>query len=1040
MCIGFYKINFFQLQVFLGIHLFWISVNVCAQDQTRFTSDTTLASSYQKKGIALYKEKQFQNATDFLKKSLSIYKKHNLYGHFVMVSGRLAAVYESSNEIDSGYQVLTKAKSFVEKGLVHDTLAIINLYKLYGAIYYRQDKFDSSFNATKKNISLIKKFVKDKTSILLADNYFNLANALSEFELLDEALDYYDSAAHIVRIIHGEYSEYMASIISNKSGIYVLMNNFEEAIELNEQSYRIKQKTLPPNDLAFIFYYYNTAYIFLERNEGEQDNLIALENLERCMEVYEKADSPDPYYLVYTYYAFVQAYKNLKKYDVANEYLQKVINLNIKMYGDDYEEKGYVLQIMGDIYLGKGELENARNALQSSIQFYKTYISTEIKALAESYELLGDLYSKQIKYKEALQSYQHAMYYFFPALDTSNFFMNPRLEDFYSEKHFLELLSKKALTLRKYYENEGNQEALAASLDTYLLLAQYVKLSRKGFYGGSHSTLEFAERTIRFYEEGIETALMLFKLSQDKSFLWKAFTLSDSRRYGLLLEELQQVRKRTYSNVPAEITSQEQTLTANINFIQHQLIELKSQPEEEKNVSQINILEDKIYQLKNVYTTLVKAVEIQYPAYYQMKFSDENLNIEQLTASLDVEDLLLEYFIGAKSLYLFMVSSKAANFIEIPKTEHFDDTIRVFLESLRTRDFKTYSSLAYALYEQFLKPVLENEKLVSKSFRHLIIIPDGVMGYIPFETLIQKPPIPGQGYKDLDYLLKDRLISYHYSASLLALKTPAHLQSTQKSFIGFAPSYSNPRDNPLALNDRAREFTPKLAALENTKDEVSSIADLMKGEAQTGENASEYNFKNLSGDYTIIHLAAHSLVEDEEPLLSKLVFDIGKDTVDDGLLHTYELYSMQLNADLACLSACNTGAGKLYQAEGIMSLGRGFAYAGVPNLLISLWAVPDRSTKDLMINFYRNIQDKNAYAEALRMAKLQYLQESDNITAAPYFWSAFVLIGHEDKDKNLPVWVVTMISILLLMLLAFAVYKLMNKRIKNHSSLDVLEN
>ena len=101
----------------------------------------------------------------------------------------------------------------------------------------------------KKNISLIKKFEKDKTSILLADNYFNLANALSEFELLDEALDYYDSAAHIVRIIRGEYSEYMASIVSNKSGIYVLMNNFEEAIELNEQSYRIKQKTLPPNDL-----------------------------------------------------------------------------------------------------------------------------------------------------------------------------------------------------------------------------------------------------------------------------------------------------------------------------------------------------------------------------------------------------------------------------------------------------------------------------------------------------------------------------------------------------------------------------------------------------------------------------------------------------------------------------------------------------------------------------------------------------------------------------------------------------------------------
>lgn len=1030
----------FVFYAILVIPAFMSFISVFGQGDTSFVSDTTLASAYQKKGIALYKQKQFQNATSFLKKSLSIYKKHKLYGQFVMTSGRLAAVYESSNEIDSAYQTLTKAKSLVNKGLVHDTLAIINLYKLYGAIYYRQDKFDSSFNATKKNIVLIKKFIKDKTSILLADNYFNLANALSEFELLDEALDYYDSAAHIVRVIQGEYSEYMASIISNKSGIYVLMNNFEEAIELNEQSYRIKQKTLPPNDLAFIFYYYNTAYIFLERNEGEQDNLIALENLDRCMDVYGKADSPDPYYLAYTYYAFVQAYKNLKKYDVAKSYLQKAVDLNIKMYGEDYEERGYVLQLMGGIYLGEGALENARHELQASIRFYKTYISTKIKALAGSYGLLGDLYSKQNKYKEALQSYQQAMYYFFPALDTSNFFMNPKLEDFYSEKYFLELLSKKALTLRKYYENSTDQRALEASLDTYLLLAQYVKLSRKGFYGGSHSTLKFAERTTRFYEEGIETALMLFKLNRDKSYLRKAFTLSDSRRYGLLLEELQQVRKRTYSNVPREIIHEEQNLSSTINSIQHQLIELKAQPEEEKNVSQINLLEDKIYQLKTDYTTLAKTVEIQYPSYYQLKFNDENLAVEKLAASLDKEDLLLEYFIGTKSLYLFIVGSRTVNFLEIPKEDHFSNMIQVFLDGLRSRDFKTYTTSAYALYKQFLKPAVEDEKLIPKSSRHLIIIPDGEMGYIPFETLIQTQPVAGQGYKDLDYLLKDRLISYHYSASLFALKTPTYVQGTQKSFIGFAPSYSNQRDNPLALNDKARGFNPKFAVLDNTKSEVSSIAGLMKGEVQTGEDASEYNFKKLSGDYTIIHLAAHSFVEDEEPLLSKLFFDTSKDTVDDGLLHTYELYNMQLNADLACLSACNTGTGKLYQAEGIMSLGRGFAYAGVPNLLISLWAVPDRSTKDLMINFYTNIQGKNGYAEALRMAKLQYLQESDNITAAPYYWSGFVFIGHVYGDKNLPIWVIIMISILSLMLITFCVHKLMNKMKKGNSSLELLKN
>ena len=171
---------------------------------------------------------------------------------------------------------------------------------------------------------------------------------------------------------------------------------------------------------------------------------------------------------------------------------------------------------------------------------------------------------------------------------------------------------------------------------------------------------------------------MLFKLNQDKSYLWKAFTLSDSRRYGLLLEELQQVRQRTYSNIPGEIIRQEQNLTATINSIQHQLIELKTQPDEEKNISQIEGLEDKIYQLKTNYATLAKTVEVQYPAYYQLKFSDENLAMEKLTESLDKEDMLLEYFIGTKSLYLFMVSSEAVNFLEIPKENHFSNTIQVF--------------------------------------------------------------------------------------------------------------------------------------------------------------------------------------------------------------------------------------------------------------------------------------------------------------------------------------------------------------------------
>ncbi|MFW5700333.1 MAG: CHAT domain-containing protein [Cyclobacteriaceae bacterium] len=120
------------------------------------------------------------------------------------------------------------------------------------------------------------------------------------------------------------------------------------------------------------------------------------------------------------------------------------------------------------------------------------------------------------------------------------------------------------------------------------------------------------------------------------------------------------------------------------------------------------------------------------------------------------------------------------------------------------------------------------------------------------------------------------------------------------------------------------------------------------------------------------------------------------DTVEDGFLNIHELYNMQLNAYLAILSACETGMGSYSRGEGIMSLGRGFAYAGCPSVLMSLWKANDQAGKQLMEKFngyLRSGLDKDA---ALRQAKLDYLETADQLTSHPYFWSAFVLMGNEE--------------------------------------------
>ena len=178
--------------------------------------------------------------------------------------------------------------------------------------------------------------------------------------------------------------------------------------------------------------------------------------------------------------------------------------------------------------------------------------------------------------------------------------------------------------------------------------------------------------------------------------------------------------------------------------------------------------------------------------------------------------------------------------------------------------------------------------------------------------------------------------------------------------------------------------------------EVTDILKILSGKIFLYDQASEEKFKTLASQANIIHLATHAVIDDETPLYSKFLFSHPNKTADDGLLHTYEIYNTDLNANLAVLSACNTGTGKLVNGEGIMSLARSFMYAGCPNVVVSLWQIDDKSTASIMNNFYKEIKrgaDKDA---ALRNAKLEYLKNADEVKSNPFYWAGFVLIGNSD--------------------------------------------
>jgi CHAT domain-containing protein len=217
-----------------------------------------------------------------------------------------------------------------------------------------------------------------------------------------------------------------------------------------------------------------------------------------------------------------------------------------------------------------------------------------------------------------------------------------------------------------------------------------------------------------------------------------------------------------------------------------------------------------------------------------------------------------------------------------------------------------------------------------------------------------------------------------------------------KHYIAFAPSFDNNTDNDqLASLDT---FRSSLIPLSYTVQEVENISRFATGIAYSGQDADEHTFKNHASEYQIIHLATHAQIDDQNPDLSKLVFSNSNDSLEDGYLHISEIYNMELDAELAVLSACNTGYGKLVRGEGLMSLARGFAYAGCPSIVMSLWRANDQSTATIMGYFYESMSEGFSKDDALRQAKLKYLESSPGATKKhPYFWAPFVVIGNPDS-------------------------------------------
>jgi len=363
----------------------------------------------------------------------------------------------------------------------------------------------------------------------------------------------------------------------------------------------------------------------------------------------------------------------------------------------------------------------------------------------------------------------------------------------------------------------------------------------------------------------------------------------------------------------------------------------------------------------------------------------------------DQNCVFLEYYVGDSSSSLWVVTRNDHRLFMLPGREILREqveTIRFALQDREQTSTGFFTQSGYTLFRELIQPA---EKYFSNNSK-LIIIPDGILNYLPFEVLLTETnEINSEvSFADLPFLVKNYPVSYAQSASVLKsllAKQPGAEDSHKniKTLIAFGdPVYEDANETPFTSSK-------KYHRLKYSGKEVENIASFFKkrsAEIYLRNAATEENVKRAGElkKFNYVHFATHGFIDENKPDLSSLILTQDNDSGEDGFLQATEIFNLDLNSDLVVLSACQTGLGKLVRGEGLVGLTRAFMYAGTPSVLVSLWSVSDISTATLMGEFYKNlIINKLGKTEALRKAQLTLM--SDEKYAHPFYWAPFVLIG-----------------------------------------------
>jgi len=909
---------------------------------------------------------------------------------------------------DQSYGVETHRQTYSETN-------IAAIFQNKGIIFAALDNHDSAKYYFEKSLHLKEK-IQSSNDPSLATSFMNYSRFLLINGELAEALVYITKAERIYLSSLAENHPDLALLYLNKASVLILLNRFEEALTYLEVSYQIKKNQLNPADPSLINLFNNLGVVYENLGNYEEAIKFHKASLDGNVDLEQKVRSLR---------WLASCYTNLENIQKADEYYQLAIKEAEDGLGKNNGQTAATYHRYGSFLAANENLSEGITYLKKALYVYTDLFGSKNRDVSNVLTSIGLLYENMGDHQTALQYYQEALISFLSFFEEADYYQNPDLDKIEPDLNIFNALYNKSFSFYNMYKMKSNDfNDLEASFKTIGLTVELYQNITTGL-DSENSRLLLTSRVNEIYNLAVKVTAEIYNLTGDPAYLNLAFTFSEKSKASVLLSLIRETEAMKIGNIPEPLRIKEIETKSEIAHYRNLIFEEKQKPE--PNNTRIGQWQTTLNNKRLAYDSIIALLKKDHPEYYNLKYNFEVVSIQEIQKRLHQEAVLIEYKLVDSVLYSFIIKKDEAILTEVSFEEGLVAEVERYISLMNTFPDVTNvhkNSLEFAVLGKNLYDKLFPLTISPQS--ELMIIPDDILGYLSFDALVTDYPqsLPCD-FRKIQYLIQKHPISYGYSATLIFNEN--NTQTRKKNLLAMAPVYPDNRTNSGFEDTTMRNLTKLLTPLKYTLLEVESISKKFRGRSMTGIDATESNFKAKASAYNILHFAMHTLIDDDNPFASKLVFSLEGDTIDDGFLNTYEIYNLELNAELAVLSACQTGAGKLNKGEGIMSLARGFLYAGVPGIVMTLWAIEDISSAEIVTSFYNYLQAGLKKDHALRNAKLDYLSNANQLQAHPYFWAAYVQIGNNEplsvKKINYFVYGIPLLFMILAGILMMRRYK-----------------